>query len=146
MRNYQINRAGAQVQTGQRVVLLDLLTDAHEVTLGQNSTKWRQVGDILEDVGPRVEGITVHTKLQSRTANFSFKLRGSWSLDGVTWNTFAGELTPAIATDGAAISNEYTTKTDFGRHIRFELGTADTAAIEHGIVSVMVALRFYQGA
>jgi len=141
-----MNRTTSQPQAGQRIVLLDLVTDSHEVTLGQNASRWRQVSDILEDCGPRLEGITVHTKLADMTANFSFKLRGSWSLDGITWTNFSTELAGPIATNGSAISSEYTTKTDCGRHIRFELGTGDTGTVEHGMVSVMVALRFYQGA
>lgn len=46
MRNYPMNKNGLQLQPGQRVVMLDLVTDSHEVTLGQNAFKYRQVVQI----------------------------------------------------------------------------------------------------
>ncbi len=150
MRTRMMNRVrdGGQIvkSNGQRVVLLDLLAESHEVTLAQAAYKWRQIGDILAEAGPRLEGITVHTKLSDVTANFAFKVKGRWSLDGEDWTDFAADLAGPINANGSAITSEYTTLTDFGRYIRFELGTTDGGAVEHGIVSVMIALRFYQGA
>jgi hypothetical protein len=146
MRNFPTSEAKSQAFSGRRIVLLDVVTASHEVTLGQNAYKWRQVGDILVDVGPRLEGITVHTQLADKTAAFAFKLRGSWSLDGVNWVAFSSDLSSVITSNGSQVSAEYTTRTDLGRHIRIELGTTDTGSVEHGIINVMVALRFYLGA
>jgi hypothetical protein len=93
-----------------------------------------------------IEGITTHYKLADATANFKFKLRGTWSIDGLNWEVFTSDLMSEVTADDQGISSEYTTKTDFGRRIRFELGTRDGGAVEHGVVTVAVALRFYQGA
>ena len=130
--------------SGQRVVTLDLVNDSLEATMGAGAYRWRQVGDTLIDVGQRLEGITVHTRLADRTANFAFRLRGTWSLDGTSWNVFSADFV-TVSANGQSITAEYATRTDFGRMIRFEFGTTDTGAVEHGICSVVVALKFYDG-
>lgn len=92
MPNYSQSRAESQVQTGQRVAMLDLLTDSHEVTMGTGGYKWRPVSDILVDAGPRLEAITTYYKLADASANFKVKLRGTWSIDGLNWEVFAADL------------------------------------------------------
>ena len=144
MPTFKQNGSRSQTTAGQRVVLLDLLTDSHEVTLAQNNYRTRTLGEVLVDVGPRLEGITIHYRLADRTANFSFKVGASWSMDGNSWLTY--DLVGPINVDGQGISSEYTDKTKFGRLLRFEFATTDGGAVEHGMVSVMAALRFYQGA
>ncbi|MFH1464908.1 MAG: hypothetical protein ABIO70_11040 [Pseudomonadota bacterium] len=146
MKSNSMNRSGSQVLGGQRVVILDLVEDSHEVTMGAGGYKYRPVSDILVDVGPRMEGLTCHYKLADATANFKVKLRATWSIDGLNWEVFSGDIMSEVTADSQGVGTEYTTKTDFGRRIRFELGTCDNGAVEHGIVNVAVALRFYQGA
>ena len=145
MRNFPMNGLKNAGGASPRIVTLDLVTDSLEATMGAGAYRWRQVGDTLTDIGQRLEGITVHTKLADRTANFSFKLRGTWSLDGISWNVFAADLV-TVAANGQSITAEYTTRTDFGRQIRFEFGTSDAGAVEHGTCSVVVALKFYVSA
>ncbi|MFH1466205.1 MAG: hypothetical protein ABIO70_17605 [Pseudomonadota bacterium] len=146
MKSNSMNRSGSQVLGGQRVVILDLVEDSHEVTMGAGGYKWRPVSDILVDVGPRMEGLTCHYKLADATANFKFQLRGTWSVDGMNWETFSSDLMIEATSDSQVVETEYTTKTDFGRRIRFELGTSDTGTVQHGVVTIAVAQRFYQGA
>jgi hypothetical protein len=139
-----MGQAGAQLQAGRRVVMLDLLTDSHETTLAQNEYTWRNISEILEDVGPRLEAVTVHYKLAEKSNAFAFKVTLAWSLDGETWNTT--DVLAEVGTAKQGIGEEFTSTDKFGRLMRFQLGTTDGGSVEQGIVSVIVALRFYQGA
>jgi hypothetical protein len=134
-------------RSGKRVVVIELLKDHQEVTDGSAAYVWRPVGpDYVADVGGRLEAITVFTTLKNVSANFAMKMQAQYSNDGRTWTDFAADLTGALSSNGNAVSSAYTTLTDFGRHVRFQLGTADSGASEFCNVSVAVALRFYQGA
>ncbi len=136
-----------RIFAGSALSGVGLLRDLHAVTDGSAAFVWRPVGPaMIKDVGGRIEGITVYATLDNISANFALKLQGQYSNDGRTWTTFAADIVGPITADGNDVSSEYTTLTDFGRHLRFQLGTSDLGAVEHCDVTVSVALRFYQGA
>ena len=132
---------------GSRVVTIDLLKDSPEVTEGAAAYRYRNVGpDMISEVGGRLEGITAMTTISNITANFAMQVQAQYSNDGRTWTNFAGNIVGPLNANGNNVGAEYTTLTDFGRHIRFQIGTTDAGAIEKANVTLAVALRFYQGA
>jgi hypothetical protein len=133
-------------RTGGRVVVIDLLKDSVEVTEGAGAYRFRNVGpDMICDVGAKLEGVTVMSTISNITAAWAAQVQAQFSNDGRTWTPFAAVLVTLNA-NGNVVSNEYTTLTDFGRHIRFQVGTTDGGAIERANLTLSVALRFYQGA
>ena len=135
-------------RAGSRVVIIELCKDKHELTDGTGNYRYRPIGpDSIPGVGGRLQGITVFAALGDVSANFAAKLTASYSNNGGrTWTDFAADVAgPWIAT-GQSVSSEYTTLTDFGRSIRFQLQTDDAGSIEHAILTISVALRFYEEA
>ena len=150
MRKYMMDSParGGSIQrgSGSRVVIVDLLHDSQEATEGAGAYRYRNVGpDEIRDVGGRLEGVTVMSTISNITANWAMQVQAQYSNDGRSWTPFAANLTTLNA-NGNYVSAEYTTLTDFGRHIRFQVGVTDGGAIENAIATVSVALRFYQGA
>ena len=128
-----------------RVVYIDLLKDSQEATEGAGAYRYRSVGpDYVADVGAKLEGLTVLSTIHNITANWAMQVQAEYSNDGRLWSPFAANLVTLNA-NGNNVSAEYTTLTDFGRYIRFQVGVTDAGAIENANVTLAVALRFYQG-
>jgi hypothetical protein len=74
----------------------------------------------LEDLGPYLAAMTVHTRTQSKSASVQWKLSFYWSVDGKTWNPVSPtDVFAAVAADGQAIQTPYTDATKFGIKLRF---------------------------
>ena len=132
-------------RTGGRVVIVELLKDSQEATEGAGAYRYRHLGpDQISEIGGKLQGITVLSTISNITANFAMQVQAMYSNDGRTWTAFAANLVTLNA-NGNNVSAEYTTLTDFGRHIRFQIGTTDAGAIENANITLAVALRFYEG-
>ena len=99
------------------------------------------VGPVLVDVGPNIQEIVAHWKGESFGSGFTFQIAAEWSFDGEQWEAFTGALASGITSPTPDISSPYTTRTDFGRYIRFKIGVKHVTASTTGTLSVFVALR-----
>lgn len=97
----------------------------------------------LENIGPFIAGVTAHAKGQDMTTNFQYQVTGAWSYDGEEWTPFSGNILANQTADGSVNSSQYTTKTDFGLHVRFYVSVSNTTGtnVESGTVSVTLAIE-----
>ena len=92
-----------------------------------------------------MQGITAHTLLEQRSANFQWRIVMYTSFDGINWAT-AGDIfanSTSTATSGV-VQTEFTDKTKMGQHIRFAAVCSPTTgtARETGVVSVTLMFDF----
>ena len=73
--------------------------------------------------GAYVESITAHVLVDDYSGAFTYKITGEYSVDGVTWTAFSGDVLSQqqITGTGNDIGTAYTTVTDFGLRLRFNL-------------------------
>lgn len=114
-----------------------LLTD------GDSSYDDIQVGPVLSGIPLYVEDMVVQALCESRTAGFKYKIKGQWSFDGKTWEDYDSDLLGEQSVSGAVNGSAYTTRTDFGRYVRFLVSVNDAGAVEQGVLSVIVVLKFW---
>ena len=124
------------------VDMIELCNRQLFVTAG-TSYVYSYVGPVLADVGPNISEIVAHYGGQSFGTGFDFTITAEWSPDGQGWINFSGPIATGITAATSAISTPTTTRTDFGRYIRFRVGVKDGGTVTSGTVSVMVALRRY---
>lgn len=126
-----------------RVLTLELCRERQFTTTGGGGSVWTThvlVSD-LAGVGPAIEDIVVHIYGRGFSTNFTYRIIAQKSYDGVDWSAFASALVASTTASGNTISSAYSTRTDFGLHIRFIVEVTDVGAKEIGCLSISLAIR-----
>lgn len=131
----------------QKVVLIPLFYKKQLQTDGTTTFAYIDV-DVPQaaEYGPYLESIVAYTTTESKTANFSWKIRFFWSLDGRRWNPASTpiDLFSAITSNADTIQTAYSTTTNFGLKMRLVVATANTSgtAIERAVCGAVLAFIF----
>lgn len=128
-----------------RVLFAEIASTKEFVTRGNGVAQKVLVGPVFQDIGPQLQDIVVHVFGQQATANFTYKILAEYSYDGELWAAFGAALVTVTAgnVNKYTLSAPYTTRADFGRHLRFLVEVNDNAtAVEAAQLSVSVAFRF----
>lgn len=108
---------------------------------GAEFNDWVPVSPAIEG-GEDIEDVVIHLEVFFRTANLDIKYRIARSMEGLIWKNGGDVLySPAANSNLYVISSPYTTRTDFGRFFRIEMGTADSGAVESATVSSILAIK-----
>lgn len=120
-------------------VMIIRIADAARLQ-SNSSTSWSYLElDLpeIEDLGPYIESIVVHTNTVGATANHAWKLVTWWTLDDRNFIGPTDVFAPIVAGSGPAIQPAFTTASAFGLRMRYALavrnntGTApETAAVD----------------
>jgi len=97
----------------------------------------------LEDLGPYIKQITLHTDTQRPTTNFSWNLALWRGFDTKLW-TGPELLLPAhITTNGYVVQPPHTDRSKYGMKCRIALAAKNTAgtAIEQATISAALAVE-----
>ena len=85
-----------------------------------NEAVYRLAAGPAEAIGPYMEKLRVAWEGMEFSTNFSAKVRMSYSVTGTNWSTPVDILSTQSA-DGQTIGSFYSTDTEFGPKLRFEL-------------------------
>ena len=140
------SRNGGPIMPGRKVVVIPLAS--HRQVSSQGSTAYSSilVGPMpLHQSGPFLQTITGYGVGREFTANFKWKLLAEKSIEGDVWSSFANPIIPEQTAQGMIVGNAYESYADFGLQLRFLLavGNVSGTAIEQGIISAYVALKFW---
>jgi hypothetical protein len=126
-----------------RIVELKLAADKVFRTNGGAYT-WIPMSSFIE-IGEQVEDIVVHLQVEDASDAVKFKAKVGFtrSPDGMKeYDSPPNEILGESAGNGYFISNAFTTRTKFGRFLKFYLGLADGAdGAQTGRVTLYVALK-----
>lgn len=101
------------------------------------------VGPVLEGIGPRLQDVVVHSRGRAFSTSFQYRIGVQWSYAGESWSATVW-LDAAQTGTSPVIGNVYSTRTSFGRRIRFIVGVSGGASsTDDGLVSASVALRLF---
>jgi hypothetical protein len=129
----------------RNVLFAEIANKKSFVTQGNGTAVAVQVGPVFRDVGPYLQDIVVHCKGYTSTNGFFYAVQAEFSYDGEQWEPFTANLITVVAADvsKSKVSSAYTTRTDFGRHIRFLVETDDNnTGVAAAQLSLAVAFRF----
>lgn len=142
----QRSGSGRAKTTNSRNVLFVELADKKDlVTLGTGTVSFVQIGPVFRDIGPYLQDVVVHGKGYNTTNGFSYTVKAQFSYDGELWEPFAAALMAVAAAnvEKTMVSSAYTSRTDFGRHVRFVLEVNDdNTGVATAQLSLSVAFRF----
>ena len=101
------------------------------------------VGPVIHNAGPALEDMSLHLLIDRPSATFAMDVRAQKGYNGANFEAFAATLLGgATGTSGYTISSAYATRTDFGKHMRFDLLVTDNAVSDQAMVSAQLVLRF----
>ncbi|MCB9764496.1 MAG: hypothetical protein H6739_32275 [Alphaproteobacteria bacterium] len=82
----------------------------------------------ITDLGPHIEGITVHTNTENITSNMEWTVVIWHSMDGKVWapSSSPSALFTAVSTDGQAIQDGYSDSSNFGLKMKLSLACRNT--------------------
>ncbi len=129
----------------QSVMVAEILSKREFSSLGTGAVALELVGPTFREIGPQCVDIVIHGKGFNSVNGFSYRVLAQYSYDGEVWEDFTGALLTVAAADvnKTRISTPYTTRTNFGRYIRFLVETDDTAnGVAKAQLSISVAFRF----
>lgn len=129
----------------QSVMGAEIVSKREFSTIGNGTNVTELVGPTFREIGPQCVDIVVHGKGYNAINGFSYSVKGQYSYDGESWENFTTTLLIVAAADvnKTRLSTPYTTRTDFGRYIRFLVETDDTAnGVAKAQLSISVAFRF----
>jgi len=121
------------------------MKDKDQVTQGTGTPTTQLAGPVFRDIGQYLGDIVVHGKGRHNTNGFTYDVKGQYSYDGESWEDFASTLmsVSAAIAGKTKVSSVYTTRTDFGRHIRFLLVINDSnTGVATAQLSLAVAFHF----
>lgn len=97
----------------------------------------------IEEWGPHLEAIIVHTETESRTANHDWKMVLWFSIDGKNWNG-PHDIFNAVTTAGQVIQPAFTSGDKLGLKIKLALAVRSSTgtALDSAIVSAAGAFKF----
>jgi hypothetical protein len=142
--------ADTTTRIGTNVVGVEALQHSLRVTPDSSSiTGWVPITEPMK-VGENLADVTVHVLCENYDQYFAGTFRLGLSYDKHAWFTPAANVVDVQcdAADSSAkyvVSSAYSTRTDFGRWIRLEMGLyrhTENAGVKKGCVSVAMALRF----
>lgn len=119
--------------TSGRVIVVEAISNVLKRSPNSASYSYTPVAGPFMDLGPQVEDVQAMLVFAGRENGFKMKARLAWSNDGFVWvgddNAVLLTSEPGDGiTDGQVIGAAFSNRLYFGRHLRLELGLADTAA------------------
>ena len=145
MDDQQRNSARGKVGNSRNVLLVELCNKKDMVTQGTGTATTLRIGPAFRDIGPYLQDIVVHGKGYNDTNGFFYTIKAEFSYDGEDWEPFAANLMAVTSPNvsKSMVSAAYTTRTDFGRHLRFvvELDDSNTG-VATAQLSLSVAFHF----
>lgn len=142
MDNTTVNR----IPRGSRVapvILVELCLDRQFTTPGTSTFVAYQTGPVITGIGPQIEDIVIHAIGRNFTANFAYKVTAEYSYNGKAWTAFSTDVLPVQSASGNKIGAAFTTRTNFGLQIRFQIEVTDSGASEVGELSITAAIRLF---
>ena len=130
-----------------KVLIVQLCSQRTFLTRAQtsgNDAVYKLPAGLAEGIGPYMEQLRVTWEGMEFSTNFRAKVQMSYSVTGKTWSTPVDILSTQSG-DGQTLGSFYTTETEFGPKLRFDLVCwNDTgSAVESGKVtaSLEIVLR-----
>ena len=116
------------------------LCDRVFMTDGDGEPDVFQLGPVLEELGPRIEELALHTLCREKAGGFTFTIQAEISYDGHKWDN-VGDLFPAKSAEGYEISI-FNTRSKLGRYMRFVVSGNDDEAPARARLAVTVYWRY----
>jgi len=143
--NQQSNRQTGRGGYVRNVLFAEIIKDKDLVTQGTGTATTQLVGPVFKDIGQYLGDIVIHGKGRHTTNGFTYDVKGQYSYDGETWEDFGSTLMSVSAANvgNTVVSNVYTTRTNFGRHIRLLVIINDSnTGVATAQLSLAVAFHF----
>ena len=104
---------------------------------GTGQTHWS--AEDTWELGPLAREVRAYMKIHEIDALTDVSIVAEWSVDRITWATFATDIM-GIKTATGLHKSEYTTGADFGPFVRFGVQVADNTAAARKTATVTVTL------